>query len=268
MEISNNNFESATTSPPIHWGHFGTILAAIVLLLGMTWMKQPQLFSFNKSRPVADSADVPKYYAYVQPAEDAQPLVAGASTNDGPMLINEDKTVTPINAGDVLGAATSDVTLNVNDIKVKTVANSDAAITKYLADSAATQSGPIDNDAFESALSSGDQNLINAQAAKLIGIRDALQQLVVPVGLVKLHQLTVIQFNAAIGVLQNFTQADNNPELVGQYLSQFLKSQQDLETESALVAQKYNIDPLNLGAVPIDASSADISSSANNNATP
>jgi hypothetical protein len=228
-------------------------MSTIVLLSGITFMQKPELFSLNKPAAIVADANVPKYYAYVQPAEDAQPLVAGASTNQGPSIINEDGSVSPVDMGQVLGASTKDVSLPLSDIKVNSVPNSPDAFQKYLAESKAATVGPIDNSEFEAALSSGSQSLINTQADKLILIRNKLQKLLVPVGLAKYHQLTIAQYNAAIGVLQNFTQADSDPQLVGQYLNQFLKSQQDLDAETSAVAQKYNIDPSALGSVASEA---------------
>ncbi|MEK7161540.1 MAG: hypothetical protein AAB729_02515, partial [Patescibacteria group bacterium] len=98
-----------------------------------------------------------------------------------------------------------------------------------------------DTGEFETALSSGNQQLINAQAQKLNAVKEALQKLFVPQSLVKLQKLKIIQYSASVGVLQNFTQADTNPELVGKYLQEFLKSQQDLDTENTLVAEKFNL---------------------------
>lgn len=249
MEIINNQIQTAEVVAPIHWGHFGTIMAAIVLLAGITWMQKPQLFSFKKNQTAVSNVNIPKYYAYVQPAEDSVPLVAGAATNQGPMIINEDGTVSPVDMGQVLGASTQDVKLSLDDVKVAVIPDSDQSIKKYFTDSNYIQNGPIDNVNFENALSSGNQQQINQQAQKLIGVRDSLQKLPVPQGLVKLAKLTIVQYNAAIGVLQNFTDADKNPELVGQYLSQFLKSQQDLDAEYSAVGQKYNVDPITLGSL-------------------
>jgi len=250
----------------IHWGHFGIIAAALVLILGMSWMEKPGLFDFSKPAAMADAQDAPRYYAYVTPAEDLpQPEVLGASTNQGPSLINEDGSVSPVDMGQVLGAATVDVSLPLDQIKVNTVSDSPSAINKYIAAYQAVENGPIDDTAFETALSSNDQNLINQQAGKFIAIREGLEKLSVPQGFAKFHQLNIAQYSAAIGVLQNFTQADNNPELVGQYLEQFLKSQQDLDTEATAVAQKYNMDPTQLGAVGDSAALDALNSTAGQN---
>ena len=59
--------QSSQINPQIHWGHFGTMMMAMVLLLGMTWMEKPDIFSFQESSPAV--ADAPHYYAYVPPAE-------------------------------------------------------------------------------------------------------------------------------------------------------------------------------------------------------
>lgn len=234
----------------ISWGNFSAVLFAIALMLGITWMKQPQLFSLHKNNiSSAASANVPKYYAYVD-SEPAQPLVAGANTFDGPSLINEDGSVSPVDMGEVLGASTEGVELSLEDVKVNTVPDSQKAMEEYLSASQKIENGPIENGEFETALSSGRQELIDKQSEKLEGVKNSLQKLAVPVGLAKLQKLKIIQYSAAIGVLKNFTQADTNPELVGKYLQEFLKSQQDLDAENESVAQKYNLDPLMLGVIP------------------
>jgi hypothetical protein len=94
-------------------------------------------------------------------------------------------------------------------------------------------------------------------------VRDGLQKLLVPEGLVKWDQLNIIQYNAAIGLLQNFTQANNNPELVSQYLGQFLKSQQDLQTEGQTIAARYNLDVSQLTAGLVNINQADTSQTDN-----
>lgn len=236
-----------TTHEHVHWGHFGVVLAAMVLVLGMSWMENPKLFDLKKAPAVSD-ANVPHYVAYVPSAEDQQAMVLGDSTgtpaDQGPMIINDDGSISPVNAGEVLGANTQDVVLPLDQIAVKTIPDSPAAIQKYFSDSAAIENGPLDNGDFEAALSSGDQTQINAQAQKLIDIRDNLSKQPTPQSLVQLQKLTIAQYNAGIGLLQNFTQADQNPELVGQYLDSFLKSQQDLDNENVAIAQQLgSLDP-------------------------
>jgi hypothetical protein len=238
----NTNLQPAQSTSSITWGHFGFIILAMVLVLGMSWMEKPDLFSLKKSS-VADT-NVSHYYAYVPPASDQQPEVLGASTNPGPQIINDDGSVSPVDAGEVLAASTQNVQLSLDSVSVNQVPDSNQAITKYFSLSQAIEIDPVDTTAFQSALTSGDQNLINQQAQKLINVRDALQKLSVPQGLVTLQKLKIIQYTAAITLLQNFSQADSNPTLVDQNLMEFIKSQQDLDNENVSVAQKYGaLDP-------------------------
>ncbi|MBI5530268.1 MAG: hypothetical protein HY918_02085 [Candidatus Doudnabacteria bacterium] len=241
MENINSNYQEAIPNQGLTLGHLGIVFATILLLLGISWMKNPALFAFHKNQQPQNFADVPRYYAYVSPAEDAQPLVAGANTNDVASLINEDGSVSPVDMGQVLGASTEDVVLSLDDVKVKTFKDSPEAIQKYFADTQSIENGPIDGTEFEAALSSGNQSRIDSQVKTMEAIKNNLQSLSVPESLAKLHKLKIIQFASAIGVLQNFTKADESPELVGKYLQEFLKSQQDLDTESAAVQQKYNL---------------------------
>jgi hypothetical protein len=241
---SNHTFSTATSG--LHWGHFSLIMASVVLLIGMSWMEKPELFSFHQNNQTASSSAVPHYYAYVAPAT---PEVLGASTdptsqNQGPMLINEDGTVSPaLGAGQVLGASTQIADLSSDNINVTSIPDSNAAELKFLSASQAIEIGPIDGEAFETALASNNQTLINRQAQTLTNIRDALLKLPVPEGLVTFDKLTILQYNSAIGLLQNFTQANADPELVANYLQDFMASQLNLETEATNDEQKYNLDP-------------------------
>lgn len=238
MQFANSQIQTEV-SPPIHWGHFGAILMAMVLILGMSWMEKPELFSFKNSASTAVDQNVPHYYAYVPPASDKQPEVLGASTNPGPSIINDDGTVSPVDMGSVLSASTQDVQLSLDSVKVNQISDSNQAITKYFMQAQIIEISPVDTAAFQSALTSNDQVQINAQAQKLINVRDALQKLPVPQSLVKLQQLKIIQYTSAVNLLQNFSQADSNPTLVDQDLLQFVKSQQDLDSENVAVAQKF-----------------------------
>lgn len=240
MDNLNLQLQDAQATPSIHWGHFGLILITIIILAGITLMQKPELFSV-KNKNLISEQEAPKYYAYT-PEDLPTPLVAGASTNQVPSIINEDGTVSPVDMGQVLGASTENVELSLEDVKIKSIPDSQEAVEKYLQDVKNISSGPIDNVDFETALTSSDQALINEQANKLITIRDQINLLPAPVSLVKLAKLTVIQYDSAIGVLQNFTKADENPELVGKYLQAFLKAQQDLDKENNLVASKYNLN--------------------------
>ena len=145
MQPTNTTIPSSEISPHIRWGHFGIIMAAIVLLAGITWMEKPQLFSLNKNLAAAGNADVPHYYAYVPPPEDQpQPEVLGANTNAGPSIINEDGSVTPVDAGQVLGTNTQDAQVSLDSITVSSVPDSGAAIQKYLSDDRAIEVSPIE----------------------------------------------------------------------------------------------------------------------------
>src|ERR1700734_2067088 len=111
---TNSSSASLNNEQPIHWGHFRAIFFVAVLLLGVAWLKNPQLFSVlsrSKNSAVADAANVPHYYPYVPSAEDQQAEVLGASiasttAPSGPMIINEDGSVTPaLTDGQVLAAS-------------------------------------------------------------------------------------------------------------------------------------------------------------------
>src|SRR5438105_11502470 len=139
METAYSNIQTAQMPAPIHWGHFGAVLGVMVLLLGFSWMQKPDLFAFHKNAVLVDDANTPHYYAYQAPP--AQPLVAGASTDQVPSVINEDGTVSPVDMGRVLGASTQDVQLSLSDVKVKTVPDSSQAINKYLGDFQSLENG-------------------------------------------------------------------------------------------------------------------------------
>ena len=123
----------------VHSGHVTAVLFVAVLLVGVSWLKNQQLFSvFKKSQAaLANSQDVPKYYAYVTPQQDELPLVAGDTTqNTGPSIINEDGSITPaVDAGSVLGASTgaSDAPISLSSIHVIQIPDSSAAMQAYIA---------------------------------------------------------------------------------------------------------------------------------------
>jgi hypothetical protein len=235
-----------------HFGHIKPVLLVALVLLGISWMKNPELFKFlsaGKTSATIANADAPRYYAYVAPAEFSQPMVAGTSTEpQGPSIINEDGSVTPIkDMGQVLGASTQNVVVSLTGIAVNEIPDGDQAIKKYFDDSQSIENSYINNADFETALLSGSQQQIDGQAQKLTDIKNNLLKLPVPHSLAKLHKLKIAQYAAGINILNNFTQADDNPELVGQYLDQFLKAQQDMDAENLAMQQKYN---LNLGLIP------------------
>ena len=49
MNSLNAQITSPEVTPPIHWGHFGIIMGTIILLAAVTWMKKPEIFSFEKT---------------------------------------------------------------------------------------------------------------------------------------------------------------------------------------------------------------------------
>jgi hypothetical protein len=200
------------------------------------------MFSFHQTQNLA-SVGMLHYVPYVPSAADLpQPAVLGASTSDGPQIIGDDGTVAPVNMGQVLGASTQGVQLSPSDIKVNSVPDSSHAIQKYFSDSQTIEANAVNSTDFAGALNSGDQTQINQQAQKIISVRDALQKLSVPQSLVKLQQLKIIQYNSSIALLQNFTQANQNPDQITSDMQEFLKSQQDLDDENIAVAQKFPQD--------------------------
>ena len=231
--------ETTKTLSEIQWGHFGIIMLAAVLLLGMTWLKNPELLSLNKNKNLA-STQMLHYVPYVPSAEDLpQPAVLGASTSDGPQIIGDDGTVHSVDLGQVLGASTKDVQLSLDEIKVNSVPDSQDAIRKYFSDAQTIEGNMVSNTDFAGALNSGDQTQINIQAQKIITVRDALQKLSVPQSLVKLQKLKIIQYDSSVSLLQNFTLASQNPDQISSNMQEFLKSQQDLDTENIIIAQKF-----------------------------
>lgn len=266
MELADSSFQPQLSSDTIHGGHFGAVLLTAILLLGISWMKNPELFTLHKAANLAASdSSVPRYYAYVTPPEDLpQPMVAGANTNQGPSIITDDGQVVPIDMGQVLGASTQDVTLSLDDIKVNVVPDSGAEREKYFSEAQKIESNSIGDANFGAALNSGDQAQINQQAQKFIAMRDSMQKLPVPESLVKLHKLKIVQYDSSIALLQNFTLADQNPELVTNAMQQFLKSQQDLDAENSAMAQKYPQEFPNADLYTTSSQGADVLN--NNNA--
>lgn len=226
----------------IHWGHFGLIVSVVVVLVGVSYMKKPELFSFKKNtnQNVADDSRVPKYFAYVTPREDLPtPAVLGVNTNQGPSIIGDDGNIQQVDLGQVLGVSTQGVELSLDTIKINLIPNSNEAIKKYFLDAQNLEIGSIVSSDFASALNSGNQEQINIQAKKITDVRDVLQKLPVPESLAKLQKLKIVQYNSSIALLKNFTLANQNPNQISNDMQQFLKSQQDLESENETIAQKY-----------------------------
>lgn len=239
--IEENNIQQQS----IHFGHLGLILSVAVLLLGVSWMKNPDLFDVfeDKSSNPSIIANLPRYYAYEPPAEFNQPLVAGVSTEgQGPMIINEDGSLTPaVEAGDVLGASTEAVVLDLDAITVRQIADLDENIKTYISALQEIEGGYLDSIQFEAALSSGDQTQINGQAQAVQVIADGLSGLAVPASLTELHKLKILQYRAALEILRNFTHADDNPELINKNLEIFLKAEQQIQEEIAELGERLDV---------------------------
>jgi len=244
--MNDTNLETTAAQPSIHFGHLGIIALSVFLLLGFSYMEKPQLFSFKKTNTALADANIPHYYPYVTPAADQpQPEVLGASTDQGPQIIGDDGTVQSVSLGQVLAASTDGVQLSTDSITVNTVPDSTSSIEQYFTQSQKIEGGMAGDTAFAAALNSGDQAQIDAQAQQITTMVAELQKIPVPQSLVKLQKLQIIQYNSAIQMLQNFTQGDQDSDQITQDTEQFLTSEQDLETESTNVAQKFpSLDPL------------------------
>lgn len=242
--MENQNYSHELTIEHFHFGHVGAVLSVAILLLGISWLKQPLLFKNVFSKPTSQSAqgkNLPKYYAYVEPVETNSPMVAGAQTINGPAILNEDGTFSPaLSAGEILGVSTSDAELDAGKILVKEIPDSEQAIQKYILDVQNLEFRVIDNAAFETALSSQDEEKIKTQAGKFLELKTKLLEQPVPQSFAKLHKYKIAQYAAAIELLNNFKQADSNPELVSRSLGLFLNAQQQQETEAANLSAKFN----------------------------
>ncbi len=228
----------------IHFGHLGAVLLVAVFLLGVSWMKNPQLFKMFSKRTNASSASlkIPQYYAYQTPAELNQPLVAGASTNPNvPMIINEDGSLSPaVDLGEVLGLNT-EISLDLQSIKIKTISHTEENASNYLTNSRIIEDNYLNNYEFESALSSQNKQLVDAQVEKIKSIINALLELQVPVSLADIHKLKILQYQASVEMLLNLLH-DDNPELTLIAMARFLKSQDDLEIEIKKAKEDYGLD--------------------------
>lgn len=242
--MENQNYNQEITIEHFHFGHLSAVFGVAILLLGISWLKQPLLFKNIFSKQNLQSAKekkLPKYYAYAPPAEINAPMVAGAQTINGPAILNEDGTFSPaLSAGEVLGVSTKEAELDANKIFVKEIPDNESAIKKYVTDVQNLEIGYIDNAEFESALSSRNEEKLKLQAEKFLKLKEKLLEQLVPSSLVSLHKYKIMQYSAAIELLNNFTQADTNPELLSKSLGLFLQAQQQQEVEAASLSLKYN----------------------------
>lgn len=236
---TNQNLFSGDNS--LHLGHLASVFFVALFLLSVTWFKQPELFNFSKHEATVSSANLPKYYAYETPAELNQPLVAGASTaGQGPMIIGEDGSLSDArDIGNVLGLSTEEYNLELDKIKVNklvpaTVENEKA----YLLRTDELENEFINTQSFQTALTNLDQKLIDEEVVKVEKIISSLNTLAVPESLQLLHKYKLIQYQSAVVILQNFINADANPELVGSALGVFLKAQQDIESQLEIIQKQ------------------------------
>jgi hypothetical protein len=237
--MENQNLSTQISKEHFHFGHFSFVFVVAVMLIGIAWLKDPAIFSvFHQTDKTAAHSDMPRYYAYVPPPEYLEPQVAGASTPsyDGPSIINEDGTISPaVDIGEVLGVSTEELNLSLNAIVVNTIPDNDEAVKKYLTEANAVEDNYMNSLEFETALTSNSQIQIDEQLEKIKLIIPELQKLNVPESLVNLHKNRILQYKAAVTILQNYTQADQNPEIVAQALGIFLQAQQQMENPSSLI---------------------------------
>jgi hypothetical protein len=226
---------------PIHWGHFAMVVGVAVTLLGVTWLKNPEGFLPEKKQTTV-RADLPKYYAYVQPAEFDGPQVAGASTanSDLPSVLNEDGSVTQvISLGEVLGVTTEDLDSQALQVNITELPDTDANIREYFSWTQNQEMTALDGITIENALSTSDQNLLNQEADKFEKIKNDLLSKSAPKSLVRLHKLKILQYQAGINLLRRFTKADEFPEEVSKDLGIFAQAQQEMENEAAAMNEKF-----------------------------
>jgi hypothetical protein len=225
-------------------GHIA-LIAGVLLLLGVfLFVKDPQYFKINfhhASAPSAQAAIASRYQPYV-PA--VQPAVLGASTLDsqGPEVLQEDGSVASASdPGAVLGANTQQLETDLAAINVKTVASTSAGVDNYLQSMSYWESTSIDQTQFEAALTSKNPAQINTQIQKMQTMLYYLENMTVPADAAQLHKLKIAQYRSSVTLLQNFSQADSNPQLVTDQLGVFLQSQEQQDQEAAALRQKYNL---------------------------
>ncbi len=230
--------------------HLGLILMVMFLLVGVSWMKNPQVFDFifkAKKKSQVSQLKIPSYYAYV-PDASLHPLVAGASTGgfQGPSIINEDGSISPAidptDFGSVLGISTESVKKNFKTLNLQIVPDSEEAARAYINRSREIEKGFTEGASFEVALTSGSQKLIDKQTEKIKEIVSSLLSMQVPKSFSSLHKLKITQYNSAINILQNFLSADANPELVTKALGTFLETQALMENEAKELDNRFNLN--------------------------
>ncbi len=233
-----------------NFGHLALVIGVAVSLLGISWMKNPQLFSI-KSVPAANQITV-AYYPYTPSPEDTAPQVAGASTMpSGPSILNEDGSMSPaLDLGRVLGVSTENITANIESLQINTIADSPEAITAYATRAQETEANLVNSSTFEQALISNNPRQINEQVAKFEAFISGLKTMPVPVSFAKLQKLKILQYNAAISILKNFSHVEEDPQQVSTNLGVFSQTQQMLINELDSLNQKFNFSPAGVSAQP------------------
>jgi hypothetical protein len=138
----------------------------------------------------------------------------------------------------VLGVNSSDTQLNLDAIKLNLVTDSEASRINYVNSVQEIEGKYLDIAGFELALSSGDQVKINQESQRIQKVLTELGSLPVPTSYKKFHQLKISQYRAGVDILNNFTQADVNPELINNKLNIFLQAEQGLQEEKANLIQE------------------------------
>ncbi len=206
-------------------GHIGLITFAVFALGGLlvfqNWKTVKGMFDDNNTAQVEQGTGL--YYAYQAPAI---PEVLGADTiPDGPSVINEDGSITPLSSfGDVLGASTETTAVDWQSIKVKTTASNFENMRAYLDSSFLIEAAILPGE-FEAALVSGDETKTQAQIEIFHNIENQLSAMTVPDSMKKIQQLKIAQYRTATSLLQNYKLADDNPGMVSEQLSQFMEIQ-------------------------------------------
>ena len=218
-------------------GHVSAIAIAVVAIGGLLTIQNWKSVKGMFEQTAVAKQEGGLYYAYQAPVT---PSVLGADTApDGPGVINEDGTVSPLSSfGEVLGATSDTPNINLDDIKVSTVTGTPENLRTYLDDSFVIESKILPGD-FESALVSKDDSKTQEQINLMTQVQQSLKNIPVPNMAAKLHKLKIAQYSTAIDLLKNYYQADSNPEFVAGKLTQFMDMQKEQETETQNLFKAY-----------------------------
>lgn len=214
------------------------MLAVFFLLSGMLALRSPEVFTKllkNNENNQKKVSELIHYYPYQAPE---QPQVLGAtSIPDGPSIIGDDGTIQSVaDMGEVLGASTEDLDLNLDNIKIKNSANTDKqSIQKYIAESNDLENQSLDTTFLEQAMTSKDQKLMGEQIDSLNKIIDKLYSMEVPEPASRLHKIKILHYQSALHLLKNIASLDDNPDQTINDLSLFASTQsEESSLESSL----------------------------------